>query len=59
MIGIISQNGDTQYNVMEYVVDTANDIWDLPTDIAMGSSALVLENGSLYMLNSAKQWVEM
>lgn len=59
MYNLYAQNGDTQYNVMEYVVDTPEDIDFLPTNGAMGSSAIVISTSELYMLNSQKEWVKM
>lgn len=59
MINMTSQNGDTKYNVVEFVVDTPADIKDLPTTVAMGSSALVISTSEAYMLNGKKEWVKL
>ena len=59
MYNVYAQNGDTQYNIMEYVVDTPDDIETLPRTGAMGSSALVISTSEMYMLNSEKEWVKI
>lgn len=59
MVNLYSQNGDVQYNIVEYVVDTEADLATLPTNVAMGSTALVIANTTVYMLNSKKEWVKM
>ena len=59
MINMVSQNGDVKYNVVEFVVDMPADIKDLPTNVAMGSSALVLYNSEVYVLNGEKEWVKL
>lgn len=56
---IMSQNGNTQYGVTEYVVDQASDIASLPTDIAPGSVAIVTANSDVYMLNNSETWVKL
>lgn len=59
MINMVSQNGDVKYNVVEFVVDMPADIKNLPTTVAMGSSALVLSNSEVYVLNGEKEWVKI
>ena len=59
MVILYAQNGDTQYNIREYVIDSAEDIAKLPTDGAMGSTAIVISTSEAYMLNSKKEWVKM
>lgn len=59
MINLISQSGDVQYKVVDYVVDTPDDILELSTECAMGSSALVINTSELYMLNGQKEWVKL
>jgi len=56
---LISTNGDIQYNVNEYVVDEPEDLNSLPKGCVMGSSALCLSNGSVYIKNSKGKWVEI
>lgn len=56
MINFIKQSDRTQYNVVELVVDTIADIANLSTDYAPGSTAFVVENSSVYMLDGNKIW---
>jgi hypothetical protein len=56
---LISTNGDVQYNVNEYIVDTPEDLEKLPYNCVMGSSALCLSNSSVYIKNSKGKWVEI
>lgn len=60
MISVLSENGKSTYNLKEYVVDTQEDIKNLPTSgIQMGSTAFVISTGAVYMLNSSKEWIEV
>lgn len=56
---MISTNGQTQYNVDEYVIDSPDDLEKLPKRSAMGSAALCLSDGAVYMKNSAGEWKEV
>ena len=56
---LTSTNGDIQYNINEYVIDTEADLESLPKNCAMGSSALCLENGSVYIKDGKGKWVEI
>lgn len=57
---ITSQSGQTTYQVTEYVVNTEADVASVPTDVASGSTILVIETGQVYMLSvmedGTKQW---
>lgn len=56
----IIQQGDTvQTYVMEVVVDTRAEIDTLPTDWAAGSSCLVIEDSSVFMLGNDGHWHEL
>lgn len=57
--GILSQSGHTAYGIKEFVVDTTDDIEKLPIDVPMGSAALVIENGAVWMINSKHEWKEI
>lgn len=70
-----SLRGKTSRRVVEYIADTDADINDLPTSttegepqegdstlhrcVEKGSSCLVIDSSSLYMLNSEDEWVQM
>ena len=53
---ILSQNGEVQYGVNEFVIDSPEDLKKLPDKTAMGSSALCLSNSEVYMKNSSGEW---
>lgn len=42
--------------VVEYVADKESDIKNLPTHVAPGSTCIVVESSSVYMLNNNKEW---
>ncbi len=54
----LAQNGETSYGVNEYVIDSPEDLEKLPRCL-MGSSALCLSNGNVYMKDSTGKWVEI
>ena len=39
---VISQNGQSLYNIKEYVLDTIEDLESLPVSAGMGSTAFVI-----------------
>lgn len=53
---IYSNSGHTAYGVKEYICDTNADVDLLPLDDVPGSSALVIDSGDLYILNSKHEW---
>ena len=56
---LMSTNGQVQYNIDEYVIDTPADLEKLPKKCAMGSAALCLSNGAVYMKDSEGNWKEI
>lgn len=56
---IISQNGQSLYNIKEYILDTIEDLESLPVSAGMGSTAFVIEDGRKYVLNSQNQWIAL
>lgn len=54
----LSTNGQVQYGITEFVIDSPDDLQKLPRCL-MGSSALCLSNGSVYIKDSAGKWVEI
>lgn len=58
MINPVYQSGNKTYGVNQYAVDTESEVSNLPTYCEMGSSALIIETGARYILNSQKQWVK-
>lgn len=59
MITVISNSGHTAYGLKDYVIDKKADLQDLPIDISMGCTAFCIEDGSVYMINSSGEWVEI
>lgn len=56
MINIMSQSGKTTAYLKEFVIDTVADVIDLPTDVPMGSSALCIQNGDVYIFGGDDKW---
>ena len=56
---MISTNGQVQYNVSEFVIDSPDDLEKLPKRSQMGSAALCLSDGAVYMKNSKGEWKEV
>ena len=56
MISIISNSGHVAHGIKEFVLDTQNDLENLPVDIQAGSTAKVIETGVSYILNSQGEW---
>lgn len=53
-------NDNRDFEVEEYVIDSIADVMDLPTEnIGWGSTALCIENGLVYILNSSYEWVPL
>lgn len=59
MIARTNQSGHTAYGLCEFVIDTPADLENLPIDVPMGSTALVISNSSVYMLNGQGEWKEI
>lgn len=59
MVNLYKQDGETLYGIKEFILDSVDDIPSLPTNIKVGSSALIISTGELYIFNGEKQWVEI
>lgn len=59
MVSLTHMSGKEVKELREFVCDTDQDIATLPTDCAPGSTAIVIENGSVYMMNSKGEWVSL
>lgn len=56
----ITRQGDTdQYDMMSYMADLRSDIETLPTDCAAGSTCIVIEDSSVWMLGTNRVWTEL
>lgn len=59
MIAITRQGDTDEYGVISFVADFIDDIETLPIDVRPGSSCLVIEDSSVYMLNTQKEWCKL
>lgn len=59
MIGILNASGHTTYGLKEFVIDTVDDIENLPIDVPQGSVAFCIATSSVYMINGSREWVEI
>ncbi len=60
MISIIRSNDNTAPYVTEFVVDKESDVTDISVkSCAPGSTCIVTENGSVYILSPKRIWVKL
>lgn len=59
MINTTSTSGHTAYGLKDFVIDKKSDLQNLPVNVPMGSTAFCIEDGSVYMINSSGEWVEI
>lgn len=53
----ITRQGDTdQNNILQYCCDTREDLAKLPTKDGAGSTCIVIEDSSVWMLGTDKEW---
>jgi hypothetical protein len=56
----IIKNGDTtSSSVTELVADHVSDVDILPTNVGAGSSCIVIENSSVWMLGNDGKWHQL
>lgn len=55
MVTVGSVNGKEVKGMTEFYLDDA----DLPTDCAIGSTAICMATAQVFMMNSRKEWVEL
>ena len=60
---ITQQDNDISYNVVQYVVDTREDVNTVPTSAESGSTIFCIEDSSVWMLTcgilNTKEWKEI
>ena len=56
---LYKQDGETLYGIKEFVLDSVDDIKNLPKNIRVGSTALIIPTAEIYILNSSKTWVKI
>lgn len=59
MFKIVNQSGHTAYGLKEYVCDNESDISSLSIDDTPGSTAFVISNQKVFMLNNQHQWIDI
>lgn len=59
MINISSQSGHTTYGLKEYILDTPEDLMDLPITDKAGSTAFIISTSQVYVINSKGEWKEV
>ena len=57
MVNLYKQDGEILYGVKEYIIDSMDDVKDLPTNVRPGSIAMLVPSGVKYILNGKKEWV--
>ena len=48
---------DRDFDWEEYIIDTPEDIVNLPMTCGWGSRAICITTGDIYILNSEKRWI--
>lgn len=56
---LTSTNGQVQYGIDVYTIDFKEDLKKLPKRSKMGSQALCLEDGNVYIKKSDGTWKEI
>ena len=56
MYKIIKNGDNTSSSVVQLVADQVSDVDILPKNVGVGSSCIVLENSSVWMIGNDKQW---
>jgi hypothetical protein len=56
-VNMMASNGQVRYHVDEYVIDTPNDLKNMPRQAAPGSVAICTSNSEVYMKNNSGEWV--
>ena len=59
MYSLYANDDNISYGIQKFILDTEEDIEFLPISAKPGSSALVIDTSSFYILNHSKKWVEL
>ena len=59
MFRIINQSGHTAHGLKEYVCDDESDVSNLSIDDTPGSTAFIISNQKVFMLNNQHQWIDI
>lgn len=58
MIQIVKRNNVFTYGIKEYVIDTAEELNNLPKDILMGSKVYIISTNQNFIKNGNGEWIE-
>lgn len=58
-MAIKQTNANRDFDTAEFVIDVTGDVQELPTNIGWGSTAICVETGKVYILDSTQTWVEL
>ena len=56
---LYGNHGKLVYGIRQYVIDDESGLSELPTDVHIGSSCLVIDTGDIYVINSEGEWVKV
>lgn len=57
MIQIIQEQGKTAYGINNYVIDTDNELSQIPSYVKSGSTVYSIENGKTFIKNNQGEWI--
>lgn len=57
MYSIMNENGKPYNGYTEFIADSQDNINELPTDVAIGSTCLIIDGRKIYILNNKREWV--
>ena len=58
MYKITANDGEVAYGVKEFACDTVEDLKSLP-ECSMGSTAFIIADSEVYMMNGNEEWVKI
>ena len=59
MYSLYANNDDISYGIKKFILDTEDDLQNLPKGVRPGSSALVISTSKVYVLNHEGYWIEI
>ena len=59
MYGIMETSGHTKQGITQFVIDTPDDLDDVPINVAPGSTVFCISTSAVYMLNHKHEWCEI
>ena len=58
-VSIYSNSGIKNYGIKHFILDTQDDLTNIPTTCKPGSTAFITETSKYYMLNNQNKWIEV